>query len=222
VPTKRLFALTVLAVICIAFIRLAAAPPARTSLSGSVPPWASAANRSDPASGTDAVIFRVYLPWRGGDAAAAFALSVSTPGSLNAGQFLSPTQFRNQFSPTSQDMSAVTSWLKQQGFAIGYTPANRHFVEASGTVAQASAAFATTFSIYNYAGAQLRSQDSALSVPSALPAIAAVIGLDESDALVRPGVAAAPPPDAFVNARPCSAYWGEKTVANTPTPDGTH
>ena len=220
-PTKRLFALTVLAVICIAFIRLSAAPPARTSLSGSVPPWARAANRSEPASGTDAVIFRVYLPWRGGDAAAAFALSVSTPGSLNAGQFLSPTQFRNQFSPTSQDMSAVTSWLKQQGFAIGYTPANRHFVEASGTVAQASAAFATTFSIYNYAGAQLRSQDSALSVPSALPAIAAVIGLDESDALVRPGVAAAPPPDAFVNARPCSAYWGEKTVANTPTPDGT-
>jgi hypothetical protein len=24
-----------------------------------------------------------------------------------------------------------------------------------------------------------------------------------------------------VNARPCSAYWGEKTVQNTATPDGT-
>ena len=220
-PRKSLFALTVLAVICIAFIRLSAAPSSRTTLPGSVPPWAKAANRGGAADSADTVIFRVYLPWRGGDAAAAFALSVSTPGSANAGQFLSPTQFRNQFAPTSQDMSAVTSWLKQQGFSIGYTPSNRHFVEASGTVAQAAAAFATTFSVYNHAGTQLRSQDSALSVPAGLPDIAAVVGLDDSYALIRPGAVAAPPPGAFVNARPCSAFWGEKTIANTPAPDGT-
>ena len=83
-PRKSLFALTVLAVICIAFIRLSAAPSSRTTLPGSVPPWAKAANRGGAADSADTVIFRVYLPWRGGDAAAAFALSVSTPGSANA------------------------------------------------------------------------------------------------------------------------------------------
>ncbi len=220
-PRPRTFVFTVLVIICIAFIRLVAAPPSRVTLSGSVPSWAKAANRANAANGNDAVVFRVYLPWRGGDAAAAFALSVSTPGSANARQFLSPSEFRNQFSPTPQDMSAVTSWLKQQGFSIGYTPANRHFVEASGTVAQAAAAFSTTFSVYNYAGAQLHSPDGALSVPSSLPAIAAIVGLDESDALVHPASPNAPPPAAFVNATPCSTYWGEKTVANSPTPDGT-
>ena len=35
-PRKSLFALTVLAVICIAFIRLSAAPSSRTTLPGSV------------------------------------------------------------------------------------------------------------------------------------------------------------------------------------------
>jgi subtilase family serine protease len=216
----RTFVLTVLAVICIAFIRLAAAPPSRTTLSGSVPSWAQAANRKSAVNAADAVVFRLYLPWRGGDAASAFAISVSTPGSVNAGQFLSPTQFRSQFSPTSQDMTAVTSWLKQQGFSIGYTPSNRHFVEAAGTVGQAAAAFSTTFSVYSYAGAELRSPESVLSVPASLPALAAIVGLDESDALVRRSAVAAPPPDAFVNARPCSTFWGEKPVATTPTTDG--
>ena len=220
-PIKRSIALTVAAVLCIAFIRLSAAAPARTALPGSVPPWAKAANRVSAASAADPVVFRVYLPWRGGDAAASFALSVSTPGSANAGQFVSPTEFRDRFSPTSQDVSAVTSWLKQQGFSVGYTPANRHFIEAAGTTAQAAAAFSTTFSIYSYAGAQLHSPDSTLSVPSSLPAIAAVVGLDESDALVHPASVDAPPPAAFVNAPPCSIYWGEKHVATTPTPDGT-
>ena len=218
---QKFSALIVIALLSIGLIRLSAAAPSRTSLAGSVPSWAKASNRARAASGSDAVVFRVYLAWRGGDAAAAFALSVSTPGSANAGQFLSPTQFRDQFSPSSQDVSAVTSWLKQQGFAIGYTPGNRHFIEVAGTVAQASAAFATSFGIYSYAGAQLRSPDKTLTVPSSLPALAAIVGLDESDALVRPASVNAPPPAAFVNARPCGAYWGEKHVATTPTPDGT-
>ena len=210
--SQRFLALTVVAVIVFAFIQLSAAQPSRTTLAGSVPSWAKSANRVGAANGSDAVVFRVYLPWRGGDAAAAYALSVSSPGSANAGQFLSPSQFRAQFSPEPQDVSAVIGWLKAQGFQVGYTPSNRHFIEAAGTVAQASAAFATSFGIYSYAGAQLRSPDKTLTVPSSLPALAAIVGLDESDALVRPASVNAPPPAAFVNARPCGAYWGEKQL----------
>lgn len=111
--------------------------------------------------------------------------------------------------------------MKDQGFSIGYTPANRHFIEAAGTVAQAAAAFSTTFSIYSYNSAQLRSPDTSLSVPSMLPDIAGVVGLDESDALAHPSSVKAPPPAAFVNAPPCATYWGAAPVSSTPTPDGT-
>ena len=219
----RFLALLALVMLGIAAIRLTAAEaPTRALLQGSIPSWATAANRAAAVDGSQTVVFRVYLPWRNGDAAAAYALSASTPGSPDAGHFLSPTQFRDRFSPTPQDVSAVTGWLKQQGFLVGYTPGNRHFVEASGTIAQAAAAFSTTFGVFSYAGAQLVSPDATLSVPSALPAIAAIVGLDDSAVLVHPDAAAsAPPPPAFVNAPPCSSYWGEKTVQNTATPDGT-
>jgi subtilase family serine protease len=199
---------------------LAASP--RTAVERSVPTWATPERRIGPAVDSQTVEFRVYLPWRGGDDAAAYALSVSTPGSADAGKFLSPEQFRARFSPTSADAAAVTAWLSAAGFTVGYTPQNRHYVEATGTVALAAAAFVTSFSEFRYNGATLRAPNTALSVPSGLPAIEAVVGLDESMALVRPRIhpGAAPSP-AFVNAPPCSAYWGEKTVQNTPTPDGT-
>jgi subtilase family serine protease len=209
--------------LCLALVpgaQSAGAASSRTKLAGSVPSWATAANKIGSADTAEKVAFRVYLPWRGGDAAAKYALSVSTPGSANAGKFLTPTQFRSQFSPSAADVSGVTTWLKKQGFAVGYTPSNRHYIEASGTVAQASAAFATTFANYKYSGATLQSPQTALSVPAGPPAISGIVGLDDSAALVHTDRTAAPP-GAFVNAQPCSAYWGEKTVQNTPTLDGT-
>jgi subtilase family serine protease len=147
---------------------------------------------------------------------------VSTKKGPNAGKFLTPQEFRDRFGPAPQDLSAVTGWLKGQGFSIGYTPGNRHYVEVQGTVAQAAAAFGTSFNQYRVAGKTLRAPKANLTVPADLPEIAGVIGLDDSAELVHVNAAAAPPPDAFVNAPPCSTYWGEKTVQNTATPDGTN
>jgi subtilase family serine protease len=199
------------------------AATSRSALAGSTPSWATQSNRVGPANASQKIVFRVYLPWRGGDDAAAYALTVSTPGSPDAGKFLTPQQFRARFSPTTSDTAAVATWLRDAGFTVGHVPKNGHYVEASGTIAQAAAAFGTSFSAFEYKGATLRAPDAPPSVPASLPAIEAVVGLDESAALVRSrqaGPAAAPPP-AFVNAPPCSEFWGEKTVQNTPTPDGT-
>ena len=52
------------------------------------------------------------------------------------------------------------------------------------------------------------------------PQVQAVVGLDESQTLVHADKPS-PAPAGFRNAPPCSTYWGEKTVQNTPTPDGT-
>jgi subtilase family serine protease len=190
------------------------------ALAGSVPSWASAKNRVGPTNNSQQVTFRVYLNYRGGDAAAAYATAASTPGSASYGKFLSPAQFRSRFAPASSDVQAVSSWLKSQGFSLGATPANGKYVEATGTLAQAGAAFSTSFAQYRAEGKTVRSNSTPLQVPAALTQVEDVVGLDEGQTLVRADKAA-PAPGVFRNAQPCSAYWGEKTVQNTPTPDGT-
>jgi subtilase family serine protease len=162
--------------------------------------------------------FRVYLRNRDAAGAAAYARAVSTKGSARYGKFLTPAQFRSRFSPTDGTVTRVESWLRQQGFAIGKVPANNKFVEAIGTVATAAKAFDTSFATYRYQGQTMRSNTTALKVPSTLPQIQAVVGLDESANLVHTD---ASPPAGFRNAPPCSQYWGQKMLANTSTPDGT-
>ena len=192
----------------------------RQALAGSVPAWANAASKVGAAPATDHVGFRVYLGWRDAAQAEALAAGVTTPGSPNYRQFLTPAQFRQQFAPTQADVVAVQQWLKNAGFTVDYTPQNNHYVAAEGSVAQAEAAFGTSISLYSKDGLVLHSPDSDLTVPNTLPSVVGVVGLDDSAALVRHSPEATPSP-AFVNGKPCSSYWGQKTTANTATLDGT-
>lgn len=198
---------------------LAAPGNGKSSLPGSVPSWALAAHKAGASDGSTSVDFRVYLDNRGGDAADKYAMAASTPGNALYGKFLSSAQYRAQFSPAQSDVDAVSGWLKSQGFRVGHVPDNRKYVEAVGTVGQAASAFSTTFSDYTVDGSTLRSNDTPLVVPGSLSSVEAVIGLDESMALVHHD--AAPSASAgFRNAKPCSAYWSEKVVPGAIYPDG--
>jgi subtilase family serine protease len=199
-------------------VATAASPAARTTLSGSVPSWANASARAGSPSSSTKVNFRVYLQNRDAASAARYAMAVSTPGNPAYRKFLTPAQYRAKFSPTSGDAAAVSSWLRGQGFTIGVVPDNHKYVEATGTLDQAAKSFNTSFGAYRVEGKTLRANASPLSVPSSLRQVQAVVGLDDSAELLHPN---ANPPAGFRNARPCSAYWAEKTVQNTPTPDGT-
>src|SRR5215469_10289019 len=116
-----------------------AAPSSRATVAGSAPPWATSANFKSTEPGADAIGFRVYLNWTDPAAAEALALAVSDPASPSYGQFLTPAQFRQRFAPDQQTVGAVTAWLRDQGFSVDYVPANNHYIEAEGTVAQAEA-----------------------------------------------------------------------------------
>jgi subtilase family serine protease len=190
----------------------------RTTLPGSVPAWANAAHRASATPSSTPLDFRVYLDWRGGDAAATYATAASTPGNALHGKFLSPAAFNQRFAPTQTTVSQVEGWLMDSGFKVGHVPSNNKYVEATGTAAQAAVAFRTSFAEYTVGGATLRSNTAPLSVPASLTGVEGVIGLDESAALVQHY---SNPPAVFNNARPCSSYWGEKTVQNTATLDGT-
>ena len=193
-----------------------AAPSPRATLVGNVPPWAKSANFKTVANASDSIGFRVYLGWTDPAAVEALAKAVSDPRSASYGQYLTPQQFRQQFAPSQSQVNAVQSWLRSQGFRVDYTPLNNHYVAAEGTVAQAAAAFATTFGTYSVAGQTLRSPSSDISLPTAIAGfVSGVVGLDESAALVHTNIALdAPPSPAFVNAPPCSIYWNEKNTTS--------
>lgn len=201
-----------------------AAPSARATLTGNVPSWAKSANFKGAANTSDSIGFRVYLGWNNDSAAEALAKAVSDPRSSSYGQYLTPQQFRQRFAPSQAQVGAVQSWLKSQGFNVEYTPMNNHYVSAEGTVAQAAAAFNTTFGTYGVDGLTLRSPSTDISVPASIaPSISGVIGLDDSAQLVHNNAVGsdAPPPAAFVTGTPCSTYWGEKQAVGFTNPYGS-
>jgi subtilase family serine protease len=189
-----------------------ASPSGRAALTGSVPPWATSANFKQAADTTANVGFRVYLGWMNPQGAAAIAQAVSDPHSASYGHYLTPAQFRQQFAPSQASVGAVSSWLRSQGFTIDYTPQNNHYVAAEGTLAQAAAAFGTSFGLYAYQGDVLLSPASDLTIPASLSGIVeGVVGLDDTAALVQTDHIVggnAPPSSGFRNAPPLPLSWG--------------
>jgi subtilase family serine protease len=203
---------------------LAVAAQGKTKLPGSVPPWANAKNYAAAANAGDNIGFRVYLAWNNPSALEALAQAVSNPASSNYGSYLTPAQFRQQFAPSQAQVGTVQAWLRSQGFTVEYTPQNNHYVSAEGTVAQAAAAFSTTFGMYSIQGLTLRSPAAEVSIPDTLAAVVSgVIGLDDSAQLVHTNhtTGDAPPPAAFVSAEPCSSYWGQQQAVGFTDPYGT-
>ncbi len=153
----------------------------------------------------------------------ALATAVSNPHNAGYGHYLTPAQFRQQFAPSQAQVGAVQAWLRSAGFTVEYTPQNNRYVSAEGTVAQASAAFGTSFGMYKVDGLTVRSPSSEISIPGSLAGIvSAVIGLDDSAQFVHADHLSgeAPPPAAFVSAQPCSSYWGEKQAVGFTNPYG--
>lgn len=191
----------------------AGAAPARTTLPGSVPPWANANALQGDVAGSATLGFRVYLTWQGGDAAGQAALAASSPGTSSYGHYMTPAQFRQQYAPSQAAVTDIQQWLHASGLTIDYTPQNNLYVAAEGTVAQVESAFHTTLGYYAVAGQSLFAPEAAPSVPAGL-AVSSVVGLDESAYLVHTDHIAgdAPPSAGFRAGTPCSAYYGQKTA----------
>src|SRR5215469_77708 len=225
---RRLPAIAAVAILAsgsaIATLGTAHAATGNAVLKGSIPAWANSKNLVGTADPGGDVGFRVYLGWSDDSAVAALASAVSDPSSPSYRKFLTPAQFRQQFAPSQAQAGAVQSWLKSQGFNVEYTPTNNHYVSAEGTVAQAAAAFGTTFGEYRVNGLTVRSPESDVTIPDSLSGVVSgVVGLDDSAQFVAPdhSIGDAPPPAAFVSAQPCSTYWGQDPATGFTNPYGT-
>jgi subtilase family serine protease len=187
----------------------------------------SGAERAKPegrvASGTR-VAFDLNLTLRDASAAAALVSAVSTPGSAQYRHFVTQAQWIARFAPTEDAVASAETWLRQQGFTVGVVPADRLFIPASGSAAQVEHAFSTTLGTYKVNGRDLRLANTAMSIPTSIAGIVSgVVGVNQSVAtndlsagLASPASQGAnptqepPPPAAFKNPQPCSAYFGQK------------
>jgi subtilase family serine protease len=189
----------------------------------------------------DPVRFELALRLRNVEKAKALAYAVSDPRSDHYGEFISPEDFRDAFAPTDQSSRIIVKWLRKAGMAITYNPANHLLIAAQGNVAAADKAFKTELHrIQDKDGVVFSAPLKPLFVPTNVDPIATgfVEGINKATRLLRPmhvdpsddatpkhdpptdshppaemtPPVGAPPPDAFVNAPPCSAYWGEKSA----------
>lgn len=197
-----------------------AAAPRRVPVANAQPDLAGA-TALGAADGRQQVEVTVHLRLRNQAALQAAVRAVSDPRSASYGRFLTPAQFRARYAPTAATVAATRTLLTGAGLKVTEVPDNGAFVSASGTAAQAAAAFGTTLRSYRVDGRTLRAAAAPVTVPDALaPQVVAVSGLASISTLMRPRTAfdnpAAPPPDAFVNAPPCSTYYGQKPATDVP------
>jgi subtilase family serine protease len=187
-----------------------------------VPPWVKRARLLGPAEDGKRVLITAYLSWQNQAELKQLLAELTSPASARYGQFLTPEQFRAQFSPRAQDIDLLQNTLRGLGFTINYTPDSGLFVRASGTVAQVKQAFHISQNLYAYRGKTLRAHAEEPTLPAALQKVVTYIaGLDDAHPLMRPlhvaalegpasvNTSAVQPPSYGSTLFPCSNYWGD-------------
>jgi subtilase family serine protease len=214
------------AVATAAVTALAAAPnvsAATTSMvPGNVPSYAAAAARQGAANGSGRLTVSVYLAGSNPSGLAKLVRDLYDKRSPSYHKFLTSAQFRTAYAPAAADVSAVKSFLDAKGLKVTYVPSNGAYVDATGSVAQAAAAFGVTQSLYSYQGRLLRANAEAPTIPSSLAGkVLFVGGLDDSELLLTPSNTGregkqAPPGQGYSTPGPCSANAGDVTGTVTP------
>jgi subtilase family serine protease len=173
-------------------------------------------------------------------ALAAFATSVSTPGSDDYQHFLTPAQAQARFGATPAQAAAVEQWLSSNGLSV--TRISPQEISATGTVGQTDATFGTTLARYSSATGDFTAPSRPASLPAGVAgSVLSVVGLSTRQAMMRPSaLAAAQSPaagqgaDASVpmstepNATPyldpmtCSSYYGQLIDTTDPLFKNAH
>ena len=143
----------------------------------------------------------------------------NTPTSALYGTSVTPAQYESMFSPTSAQVSAVTTYLASKGFTNIAVESNRLMISATGTAAQASAAFNTQFAVYYQNGRYVYVNTKPALMPATLGSyVVGVLGLNNAGRMQPPTRIC------FRIQNPClipvyfpQAYWQAYDVGSTPT-----
>ena len=103
---------------------------------------------------------------------------IQDPRSPTYHKWLTPEQFKQQFSLAPEDVETITNWLKSQGFTVNVI--NARSVDFSGTAGQVRSAFRTALHYFDVRGVRHIANRSDPQIPAALaPAVAGVVSLND-------------------------------------------
>ncbi len=112
--------------------------------------------------------------------------------------------------PSAAAVSSVKSWLAAAGMKVTSVEHARRYVVASGSTSAAEKAFGTSLERFRHRKQLVRAPADTVSVPAAVAGkVLTITGLDTTAYRLKPK---AKQPPAFVNARPCSSYYGQVTA----------
>lgn len=170
------------------------------------------------------VTLRLYLAPKGGaDALKAAVAAVSDPASPGYRHFLTPAQFRARYEPTADAVAAVEQYARDGGLTVDGVEAHARYVTVTGRAAAVSSTFGTPLHHFTKGGEAFDAPTQAATVASQIaPQLIAVAGLSTAAHVMKPRQAApdGTAPAAFVNGKPCSAYYGEQPATDQPAFDG--
>lgn len=192
---------------------------ARVSVrAGAIPAWARGVRPAASEPAKSVVRLALSLTPRNAGELSALASSVSNPNSSDYRHFLTTAHYDARFAPTAASAALARNWLRAQGLTVDGTTPGNGVVYAHGAAARVATAFHTSFARFRVAGALLRSPLSQPQIPASL---AGIVGAVDGLAQTEMHSTAAPSP-AFVNARPCSKYFGQKIAKKQLTYRGKH
>jgi subtilase family serine protease len=190
----------------------------RAPIAGSTPAWATPHTEVARSNGNTLRHIQVALALRDQPGAERLAAQLATPGSAEHGEFLSSQQFLDRFAATQDTVEQVSQWLAKQGLHVTGVSANRHFVDAEAPTAALETAFGTRIAAFRArvdgVTRTLSAPASPVTVPASLRAsITAVLGLDDSAALLKPQHTS---PAAAAAEQHCARWWGEQNNTDVP------
>jgi hypothetical protein len=199
---------------CAGLIALFAPASAGAARLGTAPPLPLGAHiaASSVASGTPMHV-TVTLQPRDPAALEAYATAVSTPGSPQYHDYITPAQFAERFGAAPDAVAAVQASLRAHGLTPGQPSPNALSIPITATVGTVARAFDVSFarvSLRNGATAIANQQAPALD-PAIAPNVQAILGLDTLSSakplLIRPQTATA-------HARPHVVTGGAQPVCS--------
>ena len=208
----------------IASLGTAHAATGNAVLKGSIPAWANSKNYAgpaDPRAMSVSASISAGTILRGGGAGSA----VSDPGSSSYRDYLTPAQFRQRFAPSQAQVGAVQSWLRRARVSASSTPRRTTITfppkapspRPRRRSARRSASTTSRGSRFDRRSRMCRSLT---RWPASCPASSAWTTAPSSCITDHTTGDARPPPAAFVNAQPCSAYWGQAQATGFTNPYG--
>jgi subtilase family serine protease len=203
----------VLAVACTGITVASAASAASTAqgataLPGSSPSYATAAADQGQTAAATPLSIRVFLAGRNPAGLAAYAKNVSDPTSSSYRDFLSAQGAQQRFGATTQQVSAVKSWLTGAGFSV--TSTTEQWIDVTGPAADVPKAFTTSLHNYRTSNGTLHAPQANVRIPvSVASAVAGVSGLAQATThAVTMSTSTGKAPAASDPS--CAAYYGQK------------